>query len=91
MPFLVLALLQAQSPSRLSGKGSNAQKAGTPDAGPSGPAAPRVAMQPSVQFPAGSERKRGYTEFGRKGKADGPFQAPAAALPPLDRAGIAVS
>src|SRR5271157_1424765 len=41
------------------GKGSNALKAGTPDAGPESPTVQeRASARPSVQPPAGVERKR---------------------------------
>ena len=57
--FPCVMLLPAQSPSSLFGKGSKARKAGTRDAGPSGPAARYSPKRPSVQLPAGIERKRG--------------------------------
>jgi hypothetical protein len=76
MPFpFALARLGAK-PLEPFGKGSNALKAGTPDAGPEGPTVsgaltPTGALSetwPSVQPPAGVERKRPYTR-GRRGKA----------------------
>ena len=70
------------------GKGSNALKAGTPDAGPCGPAAPDdrrtfggkadnrfpgtcARAQPSVQPPAGVERKRAIYADRRETQAHG--------------------
>src|SRR6202030_4761491 len=70
MPFpFALAHLGAK-PLEPFGKGSNALKAGTPDAGPEGPtvSGALTPAQPSVQPPAGVERKRPYTRGGR-GKA----------------------
>jgi hypothetical protein len=59
----------AQSPSSLSGKGSNAAKAETPDAGPS--VLPRGNWPSSRPFSSqpGSSGSGGYTQFGGKGKA----------------------
>src|SRR5262249_8514126 len=48
----------ARSPSSPFGKGSKAQKAGTRDARPIGPCRRVAARRPSVQLPAGIERKR---------------------------------
>src|SRR5262245_27231944 len=91
MPFLVGRSSLAQSPSRPLGKGSNAQKAATRDAGPSGPAA---ALGPSgrpFSSRPGSSGSAGYTEFRRKGKA-GRRHCSAYTVPaPLDRGGVAVS
>src|SRR5262249_47443884 len=71
MPFPPSIMLHpARSPSSPFGKGSKAQKAGTRDAGPSGPAASLLAGRPSVQLPAGIERRRVYRGFRQKGKAD---------------------
>src|SRR5271169_274226 len=74
LPF-ALAHLGAK-PLEPFGKGSNALKAGTPDAGPEGPTVSGALsetcaltpIRPSVQPPAGVERKGPYTR-GRRGKA----------------------
>src|SRR5262245_33054600 len=72
LPSMTLA--PARSPSSPFGKGSNAQKAGTPDAGPEGPAAMLSNItskreRPSVQLPAGGERKAGFIGlFGEKAR-----------------------
>jgi hypothetical protein len=51
------------------GKGSNALKAGTPDAGPDG-SYRAIGTRPSVQPPAGVERKPGLYAAGLKRQAD---------------------
>src|SRR5580700_3858879 len=75
LPF-ALAHLGAK-PLEPFGKGSNALKAGTPDAGPAGPTLPGALNEtcalnqtwPSVQPPAGVERKGAlYAPAARKGK-----------------------
>src|ERR1700680_658799 len=72
MPFpFALAHLGAK-PLEPFGKGSNALKAGTPDAGPEGPTVPGALTpaRPSVQPPAGVERNGAlYARPARKGKA----------------------
>src|ERR1700685_3228725 len=72
MPFpFALAHLGAK-PLEPFGKGSNALKAGTPDAGPEGPTVSGALTpeRPSVQPPAGVERKGAlYAPPARKGKA----------------------
>src|ERR1700733_12015149 len=72
MPFpFALARLGAK-PLEPFGKGSNALKAGTPDAGPEGPTVSGALNQtwPSVQPPAGVERNGAlYARPARKGKA----------------------
>src|SRR5580692_8776203 len=72
MPFpFALARLGAK-PLEPFGKGSNALKAGTPDAGPEGPtvSGALTPAQPSVQPPAGVERNGAlYARPARKGKA----------------------
>ena len=77
--FPCVMLLPAQSPSSPFGKGSNAQKAGTRDAGPSGPAA-QVSHQSGRPFSSrpGSSGSAGYKIFRPKGK---PQTAPANAGP----------
>src|ERR1700733_5644116 len=69
-PYVVLARLGAK-PLEPFGKGSNALKAGTRDAGPSGPTERRKywPARPSVQPPARVERKsRPYPRLPGKGK-----------------------
>src|SRR4029077_17955476 len=95
MPFRSCHALPARSPSSPFGKGSKAQKAGTRDAGPSGPAA-RLAAQSSVQLPAGIERKRGL--YGLPMKRQGAPQQTSPAVKHalgsparLDRADVGVS
>jgi hypothetical protein len=72
------------------GKGSNALKAGTPDAGPEGPTALHLTCQkcqirPSVQPPAGDERKPQIYAARRERQADRSLTAAnAAALPALE-------
>ena len=69
MPFPFALAHRGAKPLEPFGKGSNALKAGTPDAGPESPTA-RL-MRPSVQPPAGVERKAAlYAAIGRKGKAN---------------------
>src|ERR1700736_5071177 len=72
MPFpFALAHLGAK-PLEPFGKGSNALKAGTPDAGPEGPtvSGALTPAQPSVQPPAGVERNGAlYARPASKGKA----------------------
>jgi hypothetical protein len=70
MPFPGVVPISAQSPSSPFGKGSKAQKAGTPDAGPFGPAARRnePSGRPFSSRPGSSGSAR-YRDFARKGKA----------------------
>jgi hypothetical protein len=76
-PYVALAHLGAK-PLEPFGKGSNALKAGTPDAGPEGPTLSGALGEtcalsqtwPSVQPPAGVERNGAlYARPARKGKA----------------------
>src|SRR6202051_1188270 len=71
LSFVALAHLGAK-PLEPFGKGSNALKAGTPDAGPEGPAVSGALtpVRPSVQPPAGVERNTAlYARPARNGKA----------------------
>src|ERR1700735_4009072 len=70
-PYVALAHLGAK-PLEPFGKGSNALKAGTQDAGPEGPtlAGALTPEWPSVQPPAGVERNGAlYARLASKGKA----------------------
>jgi hypothetical protein len=70
MPFPYVFARLGAKPLEPFGKGSNALKAGTPDAGPEGPTAWKP-IRPSVQPPAGVERKAAlYSGLPGKGKAD---------------------
>ena len=78
MPFpSLLSLALGAKPLEPFGKGSNALKAGTRDAGPVGPTAlwfayvqEHALARPSVQPPAGVERNAPYTRPAEKGKVD---------------------
>src|SRR5579864_8805039 len=72
MPFPFALARRGAKPLEPFGKGSNALKAGTPDAGPEGPtvSGALAPVRPSVQPPAGVERKWAlYARPATKGKA----------------------